>query len=90
MSVTTVRLQPDVEVGLEDLAEKLQRSKSWVINQALKEFVERQQRDQGRWQETLDAIESAAQGKLVSGEEVHKWLRSWGTADGFPPPKANE
>lgn len=90
MSVTTVRLQADIEVGLEDLAEKLQRSKSWVINQALKEFVERQQRDQSRWHETLDAIESVAQGKLIPGEDVHKWLRSWGARDELPPPKAKQ
>ena len=89
MSVTTVRLQPDVEIGLEDLAGKLQRSKSWVINQALKEFVERQSREQIRWQETLSAMQSVAHGKLISGEDVHKWLNSWGTTDELPPPKAN-
>lgn len=88
MSVTTVRLQPEVEVGLAAMAAKLRRSKSWVINQALREFVERQEQEQARWQETLQAMESVAQGRLVSGEAVHTWLRSWGTADELPPPKA--
>lgn len=88
MSVTTVRLQPEVESGLEAMADKLHRSKSWLINQALREFLERQEQDQVRWQETLKAMESVAQGRVVSGEAVHAWLSSWGTASELPPPKA--
>jgi len=90
MSVTTVRLQPEVEVGLEAMAGKLHRSKSWVINQALREFVERQEQEQTRWQETLNAMESVAQGRAVSGEAVHAWLRSWGAVNELPPPKAGQ
>lgn len=70
----------------EDFAEKLQRSKSWIINQALKAFVERQSLEQSRWQETLIAIESVARGKLIPGDDVHSWLRSWGSSDEIPPP----
>ena len=88
MSVTTVRLQAEVESGLEAIADKLSRSKSWVINQALREYLERQEQEQTRWQETLKAMESVAQGRVVSGEAVHTWLRSWGTDNELPPPKA--
>lgn len=79
MSVTTVRLQDDTELRLEIIANKLQRSKGWIINQALIEYLEKQQLEQERWQQTLEAMESAAQGKVVAGEEVHEWLNSWGT-----------
>jgi predicted transcriptional regulator len=87
MSVTTVRLQPDVETGLEAMATKLHRSKSWLINQALKEFIDRQALDQMRWKETLQAIESVAKGKVVEGAEVHDWLHSWGADKELTPPK---
>lgn len=90
MSVTTVRLQPEVESGLEVMAGKLHRSKSWLINQALREYLERQELEQTRWQETLKAMESVAQGRVVSGEAVHAWLRSWGTEGELPPPKAGQ
>lgn len=90
MSVTTVRLQPEVEEGLEAMAEKLHRTKSWLINQALREFLERQEQEQVRWQETLQAMESVAQGKVASGEAVHAWLRSWGSPGELAPPKAGE
>jgi predicted transcriptional regulator len=90
MSVTTVRLQAEVEDNLKVMVSKLQRSKSWLINQALREYMERQELEQRRWQETLDAMESVAQGKVVSGEAVHAWLKSWGRADELPPPKLGQ
>lgn len=88
MSVTSVRLQPDVEKSLEEMAGKLQRSKNWLINQAIRDFVVRQEQDEVRWQETLAAMESVAQGRVVSGDAVHTWLRSWGQTNELPPPKA--
>lgn len=90
MSVTTVRLQPDIDESLEGMSEKLHRTKSWLINQALREFIQRQEQEQTRWQETLQAIESVAQGKVVSGEAVHTWLKSWGSTDELPPPKVGQ
>lgn len=90
MSVTTVRLQPELEESLNVMAGKLQRSKSWLINQALSEFIERQTLEQSRWQETLKAMESVAQGKVVSGEAVNAWLESWGKANELQPPKAGQ
>lgn len=87
MTVTTVRLQPEIEQGLEAIAGKTQRTKSWVINQALKEYIQRQDQEQARWRETLNAMESVAQGKVVSGEAVHTWLRSWGSSQELPPPE---
>ena len=89
MTVTTVRLQPEVESGLEAAAEKLHRTKSWVINQALREFLSRQEVEQARWQETLQAMESVARGKVLSEESVHAWLGSWGSSEELPPPKAD-
>lgn len=89
MSVTTVRLQPEVESDLEAMAGKLQRSKNWLINQAIREFVARQELEQSRWKETLAAMESVAQGQVVSDEAVHAWLETWGSAEELPPPQAD-
>lgn len=90
MSVTTVRLQPELEANLGAMAEKLHRSKSWLINQALREFFERETLEQNRWHETLQAMESVAQGRVVSGEAVNTWLQSWGSSDELSPPKAGQ
>jgi predicted transcriptional regulator len=90
VSVTTVRLQPELEESLGAMAEKLQRSKSWLINQALREFFARQELEQGRWQETLQAMEAVTQGKVVSAESVNTWLQSWGSDNELSPPKLGQ
>lgn len=81
MSVTSIRLQPDIEKMLLETAKKLQRSKNWLINQAIKEFLEKQSLETQRWQETLHALDSIQSGKSIKGDEVHAWLESWGTND---------
>ncbi len=90
MSVTTVRLQPEVEEGLEAMAGKLHRTKSWLINQALREYIERETAEQVRWQQTLKAMESVARGHVVAGETVHAWLQSWGTENELSAPSADK
>jgi predicted transcriptional regulator len=72
------------------MAGKQHRSKSWLINEALRSYIQRQEQDQARWQETLQAMESVAQGKAVPAEVVHAWLRSWGSAEEQPAPKISE
>ena len=90
MGVTTVRLQAETEQDLEAIANRLQRSKGWVINQALSEYIAKQQLEQVRWQQTLQAMESAAQGKVVDADEVHAWLNSWGSEDEQEAPGPNK
>lgn len=90
MSVTTVRLQAEIEENLETIATRLHRSKGWVINQALSEYIEKQQLEQDRWKQTLEAMESAAQGKVVDASEVHDWLNSWGTDNEQDAPRSNK
>ncbi|MFW5718435.1 MAG: CopG family ribbon-helix-helix protein [Spirochaetota bacterium] len=79
MPVTTVRLNPEVERELSLIADRTLRSKSWLINRAVEEFIERERLDQERWKQTLEAVESAAKGNVVAAERVHGWLRSWGS-----------
>ena len=90
MSVTSIRLQPEVESGLEAMSDKLHRSKNWLINQAIREFVDRQETEQTRWNESLAAMESVANGKVVSGQAVHAWLESWGTPNEQSPPRVGK
>ncbi|WP_043766578.1 CopG family ribbon-helix-helix protein [Algiphilus aromaticivorans] len=90
MAVTTVRLRPEIEKSLADTAVQLKRSKGWIINQALSEYLAQHQQEQQRWQETLAAVESAANGKVIAGEKVHDWLQSWGRDDELPPPESGK
>ena len=86
MGVTSVRLSSDVEAPLEQLAQKLDRSKNYIINQAIKEFVARQSMEDARWGDTLEALESIKSGKVVTEKEVTPWLESWGAKNEKAPP----
>ena len=88
MGVTSIRLGKDVEVPLEQLAKKLDRSKNYLVNQAIKEFVLRQSMEELRWSDTIEALESIKAGRLVDSVEVSKWLKSWGSDSPRSPPEA--
>jgi len=87
MGVTSVRLQPGIENPLEKLAKRLDRSKNYLINQAIKEFIDRNSLEEERWNETLDAIASVKAGQSIDEQSVNNWLDSWGTENELPPPK---
>lgn len=87
MGVTSIRLRPDVEKPLEMLSKKLDRSKNYLINQAIKEFLDRRAIEEERWAETLVALDSVKNGVVVEEAEVVDWLKSWGTENEQSPPK---
>ena len=86
MSITSVRITDDVEKPLESLAKKLDRSKNYIINQAIKEFLARQSLEDSRWQDTLKALETIKAGKSIDESDVNAWLNSWGANDRKSPP----
>ena len=79
----SIRLDPALDERLQNIAASLDRSKSWVITQAVEEFVAVQE-----WH--LKAIEegirAADAGELVPDEAVEAWVESWGTPDELPMP----
>ena len=79
MGVTSIRLNKENEEPLENLAVKLDRSKNFLINQAIKEYIARQAMDDARWEDTLKALASIKEGKTIDESEVVSWLKSWGT-----------
>ncbi len=87
MGVTSIRLSSDVEAPLEQLASKLDRSKNYIINQAIKEFIARQSMEEARWSDTLEALQSVQAGKLVSGKAATDWIKSWGNDHESKPPR---
>jgi len=56
MSVTSIRLQPEIENPLEKLEIKLDGSKNYLVNQSVKGFLARKSLDESRWKETLEAL----------------------------------
>jgi len=87
MGITSIRLTDDVDKTLKSLAIKLDRSKNYLINLAIKEFLAKQSLEDSRWQDTLEALESIKAGKSLDEADVNAWLNSWGTGARTSSPK---
>lgn len=90
MSLTSVRIKDELDESLKKMAEKTQRSKSWIINEALAEYIVKDQVESQKWLDTLEAIDSVKNGRVIDGEEVLTWIESWGTENELEIPKVKE
>ena len=83
----SVRLEPELDKELSAVAARLDKPKSWVVQQAVKEFIELQ-----LWQ--MSAIEKGLRdseaGRVIPHEQVVAWVESWGRADELPMPECKE
>ena len=80
----TFRLNPELVERLDLLAARTNRSKTFLVEEALANYLERE-----AWQiaEIAEAVaEADAGGPFVEHEKVDAWLRSWGKDDEEPPP----
>ncbi len=80
----SVRLPDETRKNVDKLATLTKRSRSYIINEAVNAYVN----DRIAYLADLDeAVESAKSGPNHSGEQIFKWMRSWGQADELPMPK---
>ncbi len=80
----TFRLNPEIVERLDLLAASTNRSKTFLVEEALTDYLERE-----AWQiaEIAEAVaEADAGGPFVEHETVDAWLRTWGKDDEKPPP----
>ena len=87
MGMTSVRMPDELLEQLNLAAEKLRRSKGWIINDALREYLAREERKTRILEQTLEALDDVKAGRLIEGEEVMEWLKSWGTEYEKSPPE---
>lgn len=75
MKATTVRIDDNILERVDSLGAKLGRSRSWVINQAIKQFL-----DYEEWfvREVKDGLKEAENGKVATPEEAASQFRKWG------------
>ena len=77
MNTTSFRLDDDLENKLNSIAQNLRRSKSWIINDALRLYIAREEKKQQMLRETEEALADLEAGRVVSGVEVMQWLKTY-------------
>ncbi len=86
MTATTVRLEPDVAALLDELARRSHRSKSAVVNEALRRLHAEAELAAAMNRDTREALDDVDAGRTLDGASVLAWLRSWGTQAELPTP----
>jgi predicted transcriptional regulator len=67
--VVTAKLPDDLVSRMDEIADRIDRSKSWIVRQAVTEWLAEEQR---RYELTLLAMKSVDEGRSLTQEEVEK------------------
>jgi predicted transcriptional regulator len=80
----SLRLDADLKEAVDEEAKREDRSASYVIQQATREYIERKE----NFRAMIAALEAEAdKGVFISGEAMDSWVESWDTDDELPPPE---
>ncbi len=82
-----VKLDDEIRDRLKALGELKHRSTHWIMREAIREYLDREEEIERRNLEADEAWEEYRQsGKGVSGDAMNAWLDSWGTDKEGPCP----
>jgi predicted transcriptional regulator len=88
MSSETRVLTAHVPLGLAEkvdaMAARLERSRGWVMKQALTAWVDLEEE---RHRMTLEALADVDAGRLIDHQAIRAWADSLGTEAPLPPPR---
>ena len=85
---TSLKINEDLKSRIQYLADVHNRSAHWLMIEAIRDYVEREEARQSCKQEALDSWKAYQEtGRHLTGAETRTWLSTWGSADeqGIPP-----
>ena len=89
MAIDTKVLTAHVPIGLaekvEAMAARVERSRGWVMKQALAAWVDQEEE---RHRMTLEALADVDAGRVIDHQAIQAWADSLGTDTPLPPPSA--
>ena len=68
--VVTAKLPDELVSRLDETADRIERSKSWIVRQAVAEWLAEEQR---RHELTLEALRDIDEGRVLTQEEIEAW-----------------
>ncbi|MFO1184456.1 MAG: ribbon-helix-helix domain-containing protein [Bauldia sp.] len=83
--VLTAHIPLALAEKVDAMAARLERSRGWVMKQALAAWVDQEEE---RHRLTLEALEDVTAGRLVDHRAVRAWADSLETDEPLPPPSA--
>ena len=68
--VVTTKLPDDVAARMDAIAERIERSKSWIVREAVVQWLDEEQH---RYQLTLDALKEVDEGLMIDHGDLKIW-----------------
>lgn len=79
---TSLKIDDEMKGRIQALAQQRDRSAHWIMREAIREYVDREEARESFRQEALDAWAAYREsGRHLSGEETFAWLERWGSHD---------
>lgn len=82
--VLTAHVPIPLAEKVDQLASRLERSRGWVVKQALMAWVEQEEE---RSRLTREALADVEAGRVIDHQAVQAWAESLGTGDPLPVPR---
>ena len=82
--VLTAHVPRKLADRVDEYAERMERSRGWIVKQALSEWIAWEEEKERR---TLEALDSVRQGRVIPHEEVVAWARSLTSEKPLPRPR---
>lgn len=87
---TSIKLDMDTKSRLQRLADTRKRSSHWLMQEAIREYLEREEQLEQFRDEMQTAWEDYQEtGLHVTGKEVFTWMETWFTDNEAPAPKCH-
>jgi predicted transcriptional regulator len=82
--VVTAHVPLELADKVDAIAERRDRSRGWIMKQALSAWVDQEEQ---RYRLTLEGLADVDAGRTVDQTEVEKWVHSLDSAKPLPQPK---
>jgi len=77
---TSVKLDDDLKHRIQSLADSRKRTSHWIMREAIRDYVEREEARESFKQEALASWQAYQEtGRHLTGGELNGWLNQWGT-----------
>lgn len=81
--VMTAHVPVELAEKVDELAERLDRSRGWIIKQALADWIADEEE---RYRLTLEGLADVDAGRVFDHEVIQAWVDTLGTDNPLPPP----
>ena len=88
---TSVKLDDELKKRIQHLAKVRHRSAHWIMCEAIRDYVGREEAREGFKQEALASWKAYKEtGRHLTGQEARDWINTWGTDNETEIPECHE